>query len=68
MKTDTIALRVNGTRHELRGVDPTTPLLWVLRDALEELKTLRGDIVRINAGTGAGAGDTKVRVWIDEGN
>ena len=35
-----------------------------LRDALEELKTLRGDIVRINTGDG----DTKVRVWIDEGN
>ena len=37
-----------------------------LRDALEELKTQRGDIVRIH--TGAGDGDTKVRVWIDEGN
>ncbi len=35
-----------------------------LRDALEELKTQRGDIVRIDSGDG----DTKVRVWIDEGN
>jgi aerobic-type carbon monoxide dehydrogenase small subunit (CoxS/CutS family) len=28
-----VAIRVNGTRHEL-DVDPSTPLLWVLRDAL----------------------------------
>ena len=34
MTTKTIALRVNGRRHELRDVDPGTPLLWVLRDAL----------------------------------
>jgi len=35
-----------------------------LSDALEELKSVRGDIVRIDGG----AGETKVRVWIDEGN
>lgn len=38
MKTDgtsiRIALRVNGERRELRDVDPTTPLLWILRDTL----------------------------------
>ena len=39
-----------------------------LRDALEELKTQRGDIVRIDTVGGDGDGDTKVRVWIDEGN
>lgn len=34
MTTRTIALRINGARHELRDVDPATPLLWALRDAL----------------------------------
>ena len=33
-----------------------------LRDALEELKTQRGDIVRVDDG------ETRVRIWIDEGN
>ena len=27
-------LNVNGTEHELEGVDPSAPLLWVLRDGL----------------------------------
>src|SRR5690606_27349497 len=26
--------KVNGTEHTLEGVDPSTPLLWVLRDTL----------------------------------
>jgi isoquinoline 1-oxidoreductase alpha subunit len=34
MTRDTITLHVNGERRELVGVDPETPLLWVLRDAL----------------------------------
>jgi isoquinoline 1-oxidoreductase alpha subunit len=34
MTTDTIILRVNGERLELRDVDPGTPLLWALRDSL----------------------------------
>ena len=29
-----IQLKVNGRRHELTETDPTTPLLWVLRDEL----------------------------------
>lgn len=29
-----IKLRVNGQLHELDGVDPDTPLLWILRDTL----------------------------------
>lgn len=29
-----IQVKVNGQRHELAGVDPDTPLLWVLRDEL----------------------------------
>ncbi len=29
-----ITLRVNGRTHELSGVDPETPLLWILRDTL----------------------------------
>ena len=33
-----------------------------LRDALEELKTQRGDIVRVDDG------ETRIRVWIDERN
>ena len=33
-----------------------------LHDALEELKNQRGDIVRVDDG------ETKVRIWIDEGN
>lgn len=33
-KTETIRLRVNGETRELRDVDPTTPLLWALRDTL----------------------------------
>jgi isoquinoline 1-oxidoreductase alpha subunit len=27
-------LKVNGTEHALEGIDPSTPLLWVLRDTL----------------------------------
>ncbi len=27
-------LNINGTRHQVSDVDPDTPLLWVLRDAL----------------------------------
>lgn len=34
MKTETITLRINGARRELRDLDPRTPLLWVLRDTL----------------------------------
>lgn len=34
MNPETITLRVNGARRELLDVDPGTPLLWVLRDAL----------------------------------
>ena len=34
MKTETITLRVNGERRELRDVDPNMPLLWALRDTL----------------------------------
>ena len=26
--------KVNGTEHSLEGIDPSTPLLWVLRDTL----------------------------------
>lgn len=29
-----LSLRVNGTEYELEGLDPQTPLLWVLRDRL----------------------------------
>ena len=29
-----LRLRVNGRQHTLEGVDPKTPLLWVLRDEL----------------------------------
>ena len=29
-----IEVTVNGRRHELNKIDPTTPLLWVLRDEL----------------------------------
>jgi len=29
-----ITLRLNGEQHELADVDPTTPLLWILRDTL----------------------------------
>jgi isoquinoline 1-oxidoreductase alpha subunit len=29
-----LTLNVNGTKHALDGVDPATPLLWVLRDRL----------------------------------
>ncbi len=34
MKTETLTLNINGERRELRDVDPSTPLLWVLRDSL----------------------------------
>ena len=34
MNRRTITLRVNGERRELEGLDPGTPLLWVLRDTL----------------------------------
>jgi isoquinoline 1-oxidoreductase subunit alpha len=36
-----VRLRVNGTVHEL-GVDPSTPLLWVLRDNLNLTGTKYG--------------------------
>jgi len=28
-------LSVNGAEHELSDVDPSTPLLWVIRDSLK---------------------------------
>ena len=27
-------IKINGTEHSLEGIDPATPLLWVLRDTL----------------------------------
>lgn len=35
-------LNVNGTEHELTGIDPATPLLWVLRDHLNLVGTKYG--------------------------
>jgi isoquinoline 1-oxidoreductase subunit alpha len=35
-------LNVNGQSHELGDIDPTTPLLWVLRDALGLVGTKYG--------------------------
>ena len=34
MKTETLTLNIKGERRELRDVDPSTPLLRVLRDSL----------------------------------
>src|SRR5690606_14782596 len=34
-------LKVNGRTHELGDIDPTTPLLWVLRDTLGDRKSTR---------------------------
>lgn len=34
MKTETLTLNINGERRELKDVDPSTPLLWILRDTL----------------------------------
>ena len=31
----TLRLSVNGQEHAVEGVDPLTPLLWVLRDVLD---------------------------------
>lgn len=35
-------LMVNGTAHEVDGIDPQTPLLWVLRDRLQLFGTRYG--------------------------
>ena len=35
-------LNVNGRSHDLGDIDPTTPLLWVLRDTLELVGTKYG--------------------------
>ena len=35
-------LNVNGREHELEGIDPATPLLWVLRDRLNLVGTKYG--------------------------
>lgn len=35
-------LRVNGITHDLGGIDPQTPLLWVLRDRLNLVGTKYG--------------------------
>ena len=37
-----IAITVNGTRHELPGIEPSTPLLWVLRETLGLVGTKYG--------------------------
>jgi aerobic-type carbon monoxide dehydrogenase small subunit (CoxS/CutS family) len=37
-----IRLKVNGREHQLEDVDPTTPLLWVLRDHLGLVGTKYG--------------------------
>lgn len=34
MNTKTLTVNINGQPRELEDVDPTTPLLWVLRDSL----------------------------------
>ena len=34
MNATSLTLRVNGVRRTLEGIDPSTPLLWVLRDHL----------------------------------
>ena len=38
----TLNLRVNGKEHTVEGIDPSTPLLWVLRDSLGLLGTKFG--------------------------
>ena len=37
-----LKLTVNGRTHDLEGVDPTTPVLWVLRDHLNLVGTKYG--------------------------
>jgi aerobic-type carbon monoxide dehydrogenase small subunit (CoxS/CutS family) len=37
-----LTLTVNGTEHSIDGVDPSTPLLWVLRDNLNLVGTKYG--------------------------
>jgi len=34
MPSENLTLNINGEQRELRDVDPSTPLLWVLRDTL----------------------------------
>jgi aerobic-type carbon monoxide dehydrogenase small subunit (CoxS/CutS family) len=35
-------VKINGEEHDLQGVDPSTPLLWVLRDQLRLVGTKYG--------------------------
>ena len=37
-----VRLRINGEEREVEGVDPSTPLLWVLRDTLQLTGTKYG--------------------------
>ena len=37
-----VKLTINGTEHDLDGIDPSTPLLWVLRDSLKLTGTKYG--------------------------